>query len=90
MDLSDAARFEIDFRLAPKERQFQDALLLTHGIRVEVLADDGVVVPGQPIKLSLVAGNNGPGDVAVKSVQFAGFVGDSPACGGAVAEWHAR
>ena len=78
------ARYEIDFRLAPKERQFQDALVLTHGIRVEVLADDGVVVPGQPIKLSLVAGNNGPADVAVKSVQFAGFVGDAPACAGAV------
>ena len=55
-----------------------------HGIRVEVLADDGVVVPGQPIKLSIVAGNNGPADVAVKSVQFAGFVGDAPACAGAV------
>jgi LmbE family N-acetylglucosaminyl deacetylase len=84
MDLSDAARYEIDFRLAPKERQFQDALVLTHGIRVEVLADDGVVVPGQPIKLSLVAGNNGPADVSVKSVQFAGFVGDAPACAGAL------
>src|SRR4051812_2967282 len=84
MGLSDAGRYEIDFRLAPKERQFQDALVLTHGIRVEVLADDGVVVPGQPIKLSLVTGNNGPADVAVKSVQFAGFAGDAPACAGPV------
>ncbi|MEN3339204.1 MAG: hypothetical protein V7647_2880, partial [Acidobacteriota bacterium] len=89
MGLSDAARFEIDFRLAPKERQFQDALVLTHGVRIEVLADDGVVVPGQPIKVSLVAGNNGPADVVVKSVQFAGLSGDPAACAGAIQSGHA-
>jgi LmbE family N-acetylglucosaminyl deacetylase len=84
MDLSDAARYEIDFRLAPKERQFQDALILTHGIRIEALADDGVVVPGQSIKLSLVAGNNGADDVSVKSATIAGLEGQQPACAGAV------
>jgi LmbE family N-acetylglucosaminyl deacetylase len=84
MGLSDAARYEIDFRLAPKELQFQDALLLTHGIRIEGLANDGVVVPGQAVKLSVVTGNNGPPDVSVKSVKFAGFDGDAEACSGAV------
>jgi LmbE family N-acetylglucosaminyl deacetylase len=84
MGLSDAARYEIDFRLAPKERQFQEALILTHGIRVEALADDGVVVPGQAVKVSLVAGNQGPDDVAVKSIQFTGLEGQPAACAGPV------
>ena len=84
MGLSDAARYEIDFRLAPKERQFEEALILTHGIRIEALADDGVVVPGQAVKLSLVAGNNGPGDVSVNGMQFAGLEGEPAACAGAI------
>lgn len=84
LDLSDAARFEIDFRLAPKERQFQDALLLTHGLRVEAIADDGVVVPGQPVKLSIVAGNNGADDVVLKGVTLGGFDGEPAACSGAL------
>jgi hypothetical protein len=84
MGLSDAARYEIDFRLALKERQFQDALLLTHGMRFEALADDGVVVPGQPVKLSVVAGNNGPDDVVLKTIRFAGLEGQPPACAGAI------
>ena len=76
--------------VGPKERQFQDALLLTHGIRVEALADDGVVVPGQRIKLSLVTGNNGAADVAVKSVRFDGFDGEPAACSGGVPSGTAR
>lgn len=84
MGLADAARYEIDVRLARKERQFQDALVLTHGIRVEALADDGVVVPGQPLKLSILAGNSGADDVAVRSVRVAGFDGEPAACQGAV------
>jgi LmbE family N-acetylglucosaminyl deacetylase len=70
------ARYEIDMRLALKESQFQEALLLTHGIRLEALADDGTVVVGQSVKVSAVAGNNGPADVVLKSVGLAGF--DAP------------
>ncbi|MDQ3346898.1 MAG: PIG-L family deacetylase [Acidobacteriota bacterium] len=83
MGLSDAARYEIDFRLAFKERQFEAALLLTHGIRIEALADDGVVVPGQPLKVSVLVGNNAAA-VAVKTVRLAGLDGEPPACAGAV------
>ena len=73
------ARYEIDMRLALKESQFQEALLLTHGIRLEALADDGTVVVGQQVKVSAVAGNNGPADVVLKSVSLSGFesAGDS-------------
>ena len=85
LELSDAARYEIDFRLAPKERQFQEALLLTHGIRIEALADDGAVVPGQPVGVSLAASNNGAPDVAVKAVRFAGLDGEPAPCAGGIA-----
>ncbi|MEO8521830.1 MAG: PIG-L family deacetylase [Acidobacteriota bacterium] len=84
MGLSDRARYELEFRLEPKERQFANALLLTHGIRVEALADDGVVVPGQPVKVSVATGNYGPADVTVKSVRVAGFDGEPAACAGAI------
>jgi len=67
------ARYELDLRLALKESQFQEALLLTHGIRLEALADDGTVVVGQTVKVSTLAGNNGSPDVTLKSVSLAGF-----------------
>ena len=47
-----------------------------HGIRLEALADDGVVVPGQPVKLSASRGQQRRrGRRRCKSVQFAGFDG---------------
>ena len=81
LQLSPDARYEIDFRLAQKEPQFEEALLLTHGIRVEALADDGTVIVGQNVKVSTLAGNNGPADVTLKSVSLAGFspLADNPA-----------
>ena len=75
-DIQPDARYEIDLRLALKESQFQESLLLTHGIRLEALADDGTVVAGQQLKVSTLAGNNGPADVVVKSVSLSGF--DAP------------
>src|SRR5438093_7266625 len=50
MPIDDTARFEIDFRLRQKEREFQQATLVAAGVRVAALADDGVVVPGQPAR----------------------------------------
>ena len=71
--LSADARYEIDFRLTQKEPQFEEALLLTHGIRLEALADDGTVVVGQNLKVSTLVGNNGAADVAFKNVSLSGF-----------------
>ncbi len=48
--VNDAGRFEIDYRLDQKEREFQEAILLANSVRIETLADDGVVVPGQPVQ----------------------------------------
>lgn len=80
MPIDEAARFEIEFRLRQKEREFQQAVLVANGIRIEALADDGVVVPGQPIKVALIVANHGRASVEVKQVKFDGFDGDA-ACG---------
>jgi LmbE family N-acetylglucosaminyl deacetylase len=76
MPIDDAARFEIDFRLRQKEREFQQATLIANGVRVEALADDGVVVPGQPVKVSVIIANRGVTEVTVKTVKFEGLEGD--------------
>ena len=46
-------------------------------MRVETLADDGVVVPGQPVKVAVIVANRGQADVTVKQVKFEGFDGDA-------------
>ena len=72
--IPDDARFEIDSRLERKERQFVDAVLLAGGIRLEALADDGLVVPGQPVKLTVIAANRGASAIALWSAST------TPAC----------
>ena len=63
MGLSDEGRFEIDFRLAQKTRQFERALVIAAGLRIEALADDGLVTVGQPVKVSILARSNGSEDI---------------------------
>jgi len=67
---------EIDARLAIKERDYQDAVLAAHGLGFEAVADDGLVVRGQPVKVSVAAINRGASDVSVTGVTIAGF--DAP------------
>ncbi|MCA1561592.1 MAG: PIG-L family deacetylase [Acidobacteria bacterium] len=74
--LAEISRYEIDLRLARKESQFEQALAIAQGLRLEVLADDGRVASGQPVKLTVIAGNNGRADVRVKSVAIKGFLTD--------------
>ena len=81
LGLSDDARWEIDFRLEAKERQFESAVVLAHGLRLEALADDGVVTRDQPITVSVLVANRGDADVVVKRVSLAGFDRTSTACG---------
>jgi len=73
MRLSAAARYEIDFRLGNKERDYQDAVLAAHGLAFDAVADDGLVIAGQPVRLSLVAVNRGAVNVDVASVAIAGL-----------------
>jgi LmbE family N-acetylglucosaminyl deacetylase len=76
LPLSDLARYEIDFRLKIKERDYQDAVLAAHGVTFDAVADDGLLVGGQPVKLSILAVNRGASEVSVTSVAIAGF--DTP------------
>jgi len=76
MQLSDSARYEIDYRLKNKERDYEDAVLIAHGLTFDAVSDDGLVIAGQPVKLTLVAVNRGASDVNVTSVAIDGF--DTP------------
>ena len=78
MPIDEAGRFDIDFRLRQKEREFQVAVLLANRVRVEALADDGVVVPGQAIHVNAIVANRGVQNVTVKQVTFAGFERNAP------------
>lgn len=73
MGLNDSARYEIDFRLGIKERDYQDAVLAAHGVSFDAVADDGLVIGGQPVRLSILASNRGASDVSVTSVSISGF-----------------
>ena len=75
MGLDDSARYEIDFRLRTKERDFEDAVLAAHDMTFDAVADDGLVIAGQPVQLRLQAANHGPSDVTVTGVDVAGFDG---------------
>lgn len=75
LQVDEAGRFEIEFRLRQKEREFQQAILLANNIQVEAVADDGVVVPGQAVKVSLIVANRGGVDINVKQASFEGFAG---------------
>jgi LmbE family N-acetylglucosaminyl deacetylase len=72
LGLAAEARFNIDARLKTKEDQFTEAALLAHGLRIEVLSDDGVVVPGQDVRVSVTMGDRGR-PVTVSSVALDGF-----------------
>ncbi|MGH9408987.1 MAG: NEW3 domain-containing protein, partial [Vicinamibacterales bacterium] len=75
MGLSNEAQYEVDFRLKQKERDYEDAVLAAHGLTFDAIADDGRIVRGQPVHLSIVANNRGPSDVQVTAVDTAGFAG---------------
>jgi LmbE family N-acetylglucosaminyl deacetylase len=87
-DLAPAAsdsRAEIDFRLAQKERQFQDALVVATGTRLDALADDGVVTPGQSVAVTL-AGASAVDGVELVRASLVGFEPvPEPACSGTLA-----
>jgi LmbE family N-acetylglucosaminyl deacetylase len=75
LGLSDTARYEIDFRLKLKESDYENAVLLAHDLNFDAVADDGLVIAGQPVKISILAQNRGASDVAVTGVTVAGFDG---------------
>jgi hypothetical protein len=82
--LTPDARYELDLRLAQKERQFEDALVIASAIRLDALADDGTVVPGQQVNVTVYAAVNSTEEPRIESVTLAGFAGAPAACSGAL------
>ena len=76
MGLSDSARYEIEFRLNLKERDYENAVLIAHGLTFDASADDGLVIAGQPVKLTIGAMDRGAGNSAITAVTVSGF--DAP------------
>jgi LmbE family N-acetylglucosaminyl deacetylase len=83
--LSDAGQYEIDFRLAQKERQFQDALVIAMDVRLEAIGDDPVVTPSQTVHVQLIVGNRGPSPVTVTGLTTTGFTAPAACQTGEVA-----
>lgn len=88
MAMSDDARYEIDFRLEQKESQFVDALVAATDLRLEAIADDGVVTPGQQVGVRLIAAARGNVPVEVKARTLDGF--DQPTEKGGMIPANAR
>jgi hypothetical protein len=74
---SDEGRYEIDFRLAQKEEQFQDALVLAQSLRIDAIANDGLIVAGQPLSVTVAIGNRGAADLPVATISLLGLEGQS-------------
>jgi LmbE family N-acetylglucosaminyl deacetylase len=85
LGLDEPARYEIDFRLEQKERQFEAALLLAHSIRLDTLADDGLVIEGEPVKVSILGATGSALPFTVDGLTLSGFEGAVPACTKSVA-----
>ena len=77
MSLSETGRYEIEFRLAQKEAQFSQALVLAADVRLDAVARDGLAVPGQPVQVDMMAANRGRSAVDVAMVAN-GFAPSTP------------
>jgi len=85
LGLSNDAVFEIDFRLAQKEKQFEDALVLANGFRIDAIADDGLVVPGQAVSVLIRAAARAPEAATLKGPSLQGFANGATCDGGETA-----
>ena len=84
LDLDDEEKFEIDFRLETKERQFEETVILAHGLSLEAIANDGLVTPGQDVEISAVVENDGNVSVDVLGVTLTGFDQEDLSCMGEI------
>jgi len=77
--------YELTYRLDQKRRQFDEALLVAAGVRLDALSDDGVVATGQKVNLSIYATSSATDAPVLTSVSLAGFDNASLACQGPLA-----
>src|SRR6185436_2362950 len=74
--------YELSLRLSQKYEQFSAALAIAAGARLDALADDGVVTPGQAVNVSVYGAGSGD----LKSVTLKGFDGQFATCTGDLAK----
>jgi LmbE family N-acetylglucosaminyl deacetylase len=77
MPLTDDARYEIDFRLQQKEKDYENAVIIAHRLTFVAGADDGLAIAGQPLRVQIAAVNRGATDVSVTAVNVFGLDGAS-------------
>ena len=68
--LDESSRFQILFLLDHKEADFIEALGLAHQLTLEVLVDDGMVIPGQQFELVATLANGGPDPIDVQAIHI--------------------
>lgn len=66
--LSEDAAYELLFLLNEKENQFEQALSLSLGTRVEAISEDGTVIPGQTFLISVNLSKAGSEPLEVQAV----------------------
>ena len=81
--LDDDARYEIDFRLAQKEEQFEEALMLAADVRLDAIARDGLVPAGHPVTVQLIAAKRGTIPISA-AISVNGLVDNGKPCSGEV------
>jgi LmbE family N-acetylglucosaminyl deacetylase len=79
-----ADAFEVEFRLAQKDMQFQQALVLASGARLESLASDGLVIPGQTVGIASYVSNQAAEPITVRNITVASRASGAQSCGGSV------
>ena len=78
MGLNEDARYNINFRLGTTESDFEQAVIAAHVLTVDAVADDGLVIAGQAVRVTLAAVNRGASDITISGVELAGFEGAAP------------
>jgi LmbE family N-acetylglucosaminyl deacetylase len=84
LGLDETAAYEIGFRLRQKARDFEQAAVQAQALRVDVLADDGVIVPGQKARVTVLVANRGAGPIRINGAALAGFDSAAPCDAGEV------
>ncbi len=69
-NLTESSKYQIGFLLEKKEEDFTKALELASQFRLEVVVDDGQVVPGQPFQVSVTATNASAQPLQLGSVRL--------------------
>ena len=82
LGLADTSKYEIDLRLAQKETQFAQALVLAADVRLDAVANDNLVVGGQPVQVQIIAANRGDAAVTLGG-SVAGFTSATGDCAAA-------